>query len=205
MRDLIVLVADLDMEQAIRGILSRWQSLQIRSLDYEIMRHPNRDPGCFTQADELLRSQSQTFAYALVLFDHEGSGQEKNTPQTIQDALEERLAQKGWGDRARVIVIQPELEIWLWSDSPHVEEILGWKGRNPTLWEWLQARGFLDGGIKPQNPKAAYVKAAKEAGKRLSAAIFKAIAESVSLKHCQDPAFLRFKETLQAWFPAQQG
>ncbi|MEN8217380.1 MAG: hypothetical protein ABFS56_13640 [Pseudomonadota bacterium] len=26
-----------------------------------------------------------------------------------------------------------ELEIWVWSDSPHVAEILGWKNKQPDL------------------------------------------------------------------------
>ena len=73
--DLVVLVADKDMEMALQGIFSRRESLSalgIRSFTYEIYRHPEHDPGCYKSSHEILRSSHQLFDHALVLFDYEG-------------------------------------------------------------------------------------------------------------------------------------
>lgn len=74
--DLIALVADSNMENTLRGLLSRHQALGIRPITYDIFRHDKRDPGCWTDAHNYLRPYTRQYRYAMVLFDHEGSGQE---------------------------------------------------------------------------------------------------------------------------------
>ena len=55
--DLVVLVADADTEATIRALLdTRTESLGIRALNYEIVRHPRRDPGVFREAPDFLRA-----------------------------------------------------------------------------------------------------------------------------------------------------
>jgi hypothetical protein len=54
MIDLVCLVADKNIEAAIEGILQRPSALGIREVQFEVIVHPNRDPGCFHQASELL-------------------------------------------------------------------------------------------------------------------------------------------------------
>lgn len=116
--------------------------------------------------------------------------------------MEKRLAISGWETRAAVVVPVPELEIWVWSDSPNVDEVLGWRGKNPSLRTWLKSEGLLnDVKSKPVEPKKAFLKALREAPKARSSAIFRQLAEKVGLERCQDPAFLKLKQTLQNWFP----
>lgn len=79
MTDLITLVADRDMEQTIQGLMTRSQSLGVRAVEYEIFIHDKHDPGCCNEAHNFLRPYSSHYKYALVLFDYEGSGKEKNT------------------------------------------------------------------------------------------------------------------------------
>ncbi|GIL12558.1 MAG: hypothetical protein BroJett038_12780 [Chloroflexota bacterium] len=202
MQDIVFLVADADTEQAIIGLLSRTLSLGIRDIKYQIYKHDRRDPGCRTEADIFLRQFVKQFDYAIVLFDHEGCGQEQDNIETIQDELERRLTNTGWENRNRVVVIKPELEIWVWSDSPKVDECLGWANHQPALRTWLQENQLLRRNeIKPKNPKEAVEKSLREVRKPRSAAIYKQIAESVSLSRCNDPSFERLKSTLQAWFP----
>jgi hypothetical protein len=63
-----------------------------------------------------------------VLFDYYGCGAEHEmAPEEIEDEVEEKLSRSGWEDRARCVVIDPELEVWVWSDSPEVDRCLGWK------------------------------------------------------------------------------
>jgi hypothetical protein len=54
-KDLIVLVADADMEAAVRGLLSRPSALGIRPISFDVKRHVQRDAGCRSGAHDLLR------------------------------------------------------------------------------------------------------------------------------------------------------
>ncbi len=201
-RDLILLVADSNMEYAVRGLLSRPPALGIREVTFSVLPHPEHDPGCLLRAPEFLRSFRGRFRHALVLLDREGSGRETTTRQDLERDLEERLS-TDWGDRAAAVVIDPELEIWLWSDSPHVDAVLGWKGRSPALRSWLVETGFSSSrATKPERPKEAVEKALRIARKPRSSALYKQLAERVTFKRCTDPAFQKFGEILQTWFPA---
>ncbi len=103
-----------------------------------------------------------------------------------------------------MIVIQPELEIWVWSDSTKVDECLGWAGYQPNLRNWLRERKLLaEDAIKPEDPKLAVEHALREVRKPRSAALYRQLAESVSLQRCVDPGFIRLKTTLQQWFPME--
>jgi hypothetical protein len=201
-KDLIAVVADLDMEQTLKGLLSRPQRLGIRAIDYDLLRHPERDNGCWNGADLFLQSQASSYAHALVLFDHQGSGQEKRSVNELQSELETRLAGKGWTtDRAKVVIIQPELEIWVWSDSPQVDQVLGWQGRQPDLRTWLAGENLIiSGDHKPNDPKAAMRRALHKVKKQPSASLFRELAENVSLQRCTDAGFQRLTAILQAWF-----
>ena len=123
-KDLFVLAADLELANALEGLLSRPRDLGIRDVAFDMERHLNRDSGCRTEAVEYLRPYHRGYQYALVVFDYHGCGSVR-PKEVIQRGLEE-LARNGWEDRARVIVIEPELEVWVWSDSPAAYRVLGW-------------------------------------------------------------------------------
>lgn len=200
--DLVVLVADNDMKLGVEALLSRPPSLGIRPICHEVYAHPQKDPGCLGQCHCFLRNHIHRCAHALVLFDREGCGREGETCDALEQHVRHRLAQSGWGDRADAVVLDPELESWVWSDSPHVESALGWRGRGPGLHSWLVQEGWLTAGAhKPTRPKEAMEAALRLAGKPRSSAIFQQLAGSVSLDRCTDPAFGRFKAILQGWFP----
>jgi hypothetical protein len=200
--DLVVLVADGDMEFAIRGLLRRPQALPIRSLRVEIHRHLQRDPGCFLTAHDFLRPFASRSAHGLVLFDKQGCGREETSRESLEVVVENRLSAAGWGERAAAVALDPELEIWVWSDSPQVDRCLGWEGRRPPLRQWLRTEGLLsEGARKPHDPKTALRKALRAGGKGASAAIFEELASGVSLDRCADPAFLKLRRLLASWFP----
>jgi hypothetical protein len=101
------------------------------------------------------------------------------------------------------IVLEPELEIWVWSDSPEVDAALGWKNRNPSLRVWLSQQGYLNpGAFKPERPKEAMRDAMEIVRKVPSASVYKQIAMTVGFKRCQDPKFARLLSVLRTWFPA---
>ncbi len=198
--DLVLLVADANMEQTVKGLLSRPEALGIRAVTFEVIKHVERDPGCLKGAD-LLRLYRDRYRHALVLFDREGSGREGSSREVLERDLEERLA-SDWGERARVVVLDPELEAWLWSDSPHVDAVLGWGGRAQSLRSWLVDRNLLvAGAVKPQRPKEAAEKALRQVWKPRSSALYGELARKVSFKRCEDPSFRRLLAILRGWFP----
>lgn len=201
-KPLVVLTADKNAQFALRGILSRTLSLGIRQIQPDFYIHPGKDPGVFDNADEFLRSFAQSHQYALVLMDREGSGQEKNLSRVeMEERIEQALGRCGWEDRASAIVIDPELDLWVWSDSPNVAHELGWAQHQPDLSTWLRDHGFLkDTARKPTRPKEALEAALREVRVPRSSAIYRALAEKVSLAKCTDPAFGKLREVLVNWF-----
>ena len=202
-KDIFALVADKDMEQVFEGLLAQHEELRIRQIRYNIEVHPNHDPGCRTHAVPLLRPRLNSHQYALVVFDRDGSGGENLSREQLQEDVQKDLGRNGWENRCKVIVIEPELENWVWAPSGKVSEILGWGSDFHALKQWLQARGlWSDHDLKPSDPKRAMEEATRHKKVKRSATLFKRIADISQPQHCQDPAFIEFRETLQDWFPA---
>ena len=109
----------------------------------------------------------------------------------------------GGPDRIAFLVIEPELEAWLFGGSDaHLQNAVSWP-RPDTIREWMQTQGHLQPGQgKPADPKAAIEAVLTQAQIPLSSEIFEAQARRVSLARCQDRAFQKFRSTLQRWFPA---
>lgn len=201
MKDLVVLVADKDMEYALRGLLERPQDLGIQAIEYDLFVHPRHDPGCLRESQDFLRPWSKTYHCALVMFDREGCGQEQESPHELADRVKEQLERNGWS-YCEAVVLAPELEVWVWSNSPHVEDCLGWANREPSLRAWLATNGHWPVDVpKPPQPKKVLEAALREVGKPRSSAIYLALAKSVSPRRHSEPSFLRFTQALQEWFP----
>lgn len=203
MKDLAVLVADNNMAAVMQSLLARNRALHIRALEADVFVHPRRDPGCVHEAHLFLAALLNEYDYSLVLFDHQGSGQEQLVPAELARQVTDRLAAAGWRSRSRTIVLAPELEVWVWSSSPHVAACLGWENRTPDLRTWLQSRGHWPAAAaKPGNPKAAMEAALREVRRPRSSAIYAQLANKVSLHGHSEPAFVTLVETLQEWFGA---
>ena len=204
-QDLVVLAADKDIKESIDGLLTkRTVTLGIRSITYTTITHPEHDPGCLNQSADLLRSYCKSHTHALVVFDHEGSGRDcKETRIQMESSVETALRKAGWDDRAATIVIDPELENWVWSSSQQIATCLGWNDPKQSLREWLLKNEFLAEGtqIKPARPKESMDAVLRHVKRPRSSAIYRAIAEKVSVTRCTDPAFQKLCKTLQTWFP----
>jgi len=201
LRDLAVLVADKNMEGALRGLLSRPQALGLRELSLDLYVHPERDPGCLRRGHDFLQPFVRRYAHGLIVFDREGSGQESSERSALEQQVEARLSSAGWDDRAAAVVIDPELEVWVWNDSPHVETVLGWDPGVSPLKDWLREKGWLpEGRYKPTQPKTAVEEVLRLARKPRSSAIYHQLAQKVSLERCSDPSFLKLREVLARWF-----
>lgn len=197
--DLVVLVADRDIEFALVGILSRPEALGIRSLrGIELVPHPQHDPGVFKNGPELLRPYAREFERALVVLDKAWAGAPARISE-VEDQLAQRL-RPVWDDRAEVVCIDPEIEVWVWSDSPHVARELGWASMQ-ELRGWLRTRElWTEDRHKPAEPKEAFLRAIHERAIPKSPALFRNLASSVGFGRCSDLAFARLLSILRAWF-----
>ncbi len=200
--DPIVLTADKNTPAAIGGLLSRPRTLGIRATPAtRIVVHPRRDPAVLRDGHNLVRQFVDQARFCLVVFDREGSGELNRNSVELEQTVQSRLDASGWRDRSAVVVIDPELEVWVWSDSPVVAEVLGWKDRN--LREWLAANALFPAGArKPPRPKEAVEAALRASRTSRSSALYSDLARRVSFRSCADPVFARLRSCLAAWFPA---
>ena len=202
-KDLVVLVADGHQEQTVATLLiDRHHSLGIRrvtiDIDSDIFPHPEHDPGVFHEAGDFLSAFAQQYQHALVLIDAEWGGL---SVEQIEEKIQGDLNKKDWEGRSAVIVINPELEIWVWAQSPHVPRLLGMD------WEGIKNLGHQMGywqkdETKPSRPKELLEVVLHRTRKPRSSALYRQLAGTVGLSRCQDSSFLRFREILQEWFPA---
>lgn len=202
MKDLILLVADLDTENVLEGLLPRLEQVYgTRKFTFDISRHPYRDSGCMNGSADFLRPFCKQYHHALVLFDKEGSGQESRIRADIESSIEEALSNNGWAaENVAAIAIDPEIENWIWVNSANMSKELNWNEAK-ALYAWLQENGWRDEqASKPTRPKEALEAVLRKTRKPRSASIYKNIAEKVSFTKCEDPAFLKLLEKMQLWF-----
>ena len=202
-KDLVVLAADKDIQQALRGLFERPQALDIRPIQYDVLVHPQHDPACALRGVEFLANFAEQYRHDLLIFDHEGCGREQRPPSELKQEVNGQFVHNSeWGDRARALVLSPELEVWVWSDSPHVDEIAGWSGKQPTLRQWLADKGWTQRETdKPERPKEAFEDALRHARKPRSSSLYRKIAQAVSLNACTDETFVEFRNLMRGWFP----
>lgn len=202
-KELVVLVADIQQEQTLATLLrERGPSLGIRPVTLDILRHPRKDPGVFHEAADFLAAYlAPVYDRALVLLDATRDGAPGDA-DFLRQALLRKLIAVGWPrERCEVIVIAPELEIWVWANSPVVPEVL--------RTNWAAIRDLADrhghwreGAAKPHEPKALFEAVLWQTHRPRSGAVFQELARRVGLADCQDPAFVLLRETLVRWFSA---
>lgn len=205
--DLLVLVPDNDVCQLLKGLFPRLPRASVtRDFSFHIIRHPNRDNGCYSNAVPVLASLRLDATCFLVIFDLEGSGAEGKSREEVEQKVETDLERSGWNrNHIKAIAIDPELENWIWIRNRHQAQALYWPNEN-ALFDWLQRKGAIPKGTaKPAPPKEWMIEALKQKNRPHSAAIFRQIAENVSLRQalneCQDQSFRDFISTLKRWFP----
>jgi hypothetical protein len=201
--DVVILVADKNMQLGLQGLLGSPQRLGTCNIASKIFVHPKRDPGVLRQCHDFLRPQLRQAAYALVVFDREGCGNPESR-EALEIEVESRLAQNGWAGRSAAVVVDPELEAWVWGEYSQVGQLLGWSQEGLALREWLLHKGFLQPGQhKPWRPKEALEKTLYTLRKPRSSSLYFELASHVSIDGCIDAAFLKLKSTLRSWFPAE--
>ena len=201
MKDLVCVVADKQIKATIEGLLQRPGALGIRDVEAEVLLHPNHDPGCYDRPTDILRGYRHRAEHALLILDHAWDGVPAESGPALEALIDEKLRQAGIADWAVPLVIEPELEAWVFSTSLHVSTVLGWKGPS-SIRKTLEEQNLWEAeDSKPADPKAALKYILGRTGKSRSSSLFRKLASRVRTAGCQDRAFLRLKTLLQGWFP----
>jgi hypothetical protein len=200
MQDLVLLVADKNAQFALNGALCRPESLGIRKIEFTFLVHPGRDGGARKSGPEMLRLETRRFQHAVLLFDLEGSGAESSDARLLEQQLDSQLA-AAWRGRAKAVVIEPEVDIWLWGSDNAMQQVLRWTDPTP-LRSWLVQKGFdftVEG--KPKRPKEAFEEVVRKCRLPRSSSLYSEITGKLSLQRCNDPAYRRLSAKLREWFP----
>ena len=205
MQDLVLLVADKNMQFALQGALSRPEALGIRPITYEFRSHPGRDGGVRASGSRVLAGERNRFRHALMLLDFEGCGTQLLDPIALERELDQQI-RVTWSDEGKTIVISPEVDIWLWGSDNALHEVFQWP-LQAGVRDFLHAKGFVfsaDG--KPVRPKEALEAMVPVHRQARSSALYEKVTNKISLQNCRDPAFLRLREQLRIWFsPVGEG
>ena len=200
MKDLFILAPDKNAEFALKGALARPEALGIRPIEFEIRTHPGRDGGTRKSGPELLALQRRQYRHGLLVLDFEGSGTDLANAVALEEYLDGRLHNR-WNDASKAIVIEPELDVWIWGSDNAVEASIEWPA-GKRIRDWLREHGFaFDANEKPARPKAALEAALRVPDLPRSSVLYHHIASRISLTRCQDAAFVRLRNQLLAWFP----
>jgi hypothetical protein len=148
----------------------------------------------------MLALERSRFSHALLVLDFEGSGSELSDAKALEAELDHQLSVQ-WQGTAKAIVIEPELDVWVWGTENALETAIQWPtGKNVR--EWCRSQGFVfEQNGKPKRPKEALEAALRVPGLPRSSALYQRIAEKISLRYCDDEAFIRLREQLTDWFP----
>ena len=211
MRDIVFLVADLSMQEALRGFLTRSDfhrsyNFGVRPFDFDPSQDlfyaaGLNDPGMYTEGHGILAPFQRTHRHAIVIQDAEWDG--SPGAASICADLTAKIAATGWPrERFRVICIEPELENWIWQRNNRVAEPLGFASVDEMI-AAVRAEGleWADGYPKPLRPKEALEAVVRRRGIGLSSSVHRSITERVSLNGCQCPALLGLRDALLQWFP----
>lgn len=209
-RDCLFFVADKTMRETFLGFLSREDraaQLGCGNFDFDpaedlFFAAGQNDPGLYTRAGSLLSPFLQSHRKAVVVLDCDWDG----SPGQAQILLNitTQLQQSGWAlEDVIVIAIEPELEQWIWQDSPVLSDELRMEAPQ-GLKATLSQRGLWRAeDAKPQSPKDLFIQLRRENNVKLSSSIFKRIASRVPVAACGDDEFRRLVAQLQAWFPEE--
>ena len=216
MRDIIFHLADDHMETGMRAFFQRddWQhALGCHRFDidadspvdlFRVAGHT--DPGLWKHAHENLAAFRDKYRHAVIVLDADFDPY-PGADVLHQDITRAMIAADWEEGQFAVVVIQPELEAWLWAANVNVAIAFGHQDFT-ALRNTLEAEGlWTPGEPKPNDLKRARDRAAKLGGKKTGGPIFKGVFGSISskaLNQCVEPGFKTLQEAVQRWFPKQK-
>jgi hypothetical protein len=201
-RDLLAIVEGKDDAAVLRAVLIRPRDLGIRSITFHTEQ---RASGMIARGPELAREQRREFRYVLCLWDHQGSGQEAKPPSRVQGEVQARLNRNTLKGCSKALVIDPELEVWLWQDLAAIAQVLGVEDSALQGWlaEWRdeQFPTLTVEEVLLRQPKEAFEQVIRRAGLKPAAALRERVAAAADLHQwAQESSFRLLRRTLRRWF-----
>ena len=208
MKDLFLLTADADALAFMRSILVRYESLGIRPITVEPMRHYMKDAGVIKDGPETARLYKGKCDKALILWDYHGSGHEARYQASESAAMvQQRLDGMTWTENSGAVTLVPELEEWLWCTVPPVAQYFAVPHDRLTDWmgEYAAKRRLTVEEIIKKYPKELFEYLCVIKMKRsISPRDFEEIGKVVSINSlAQSNSFAKILELLRGWFPLQ--
>lgn len=217
MRDVIFHLADQHMEAGFRAFFARenWHHVLHCSrfnLDPDSERDIYRrggytDGGLWRHAHSNLAPFLGEYRHAVIVLDadfepHPGV-------ETLREDITNNMRAAGWDeDSFCVVVIDKELEAWLWAPNLNVAQAFGHDDFD-KMRDALAAKNLWNAGAaKPNDLKAARNLASKLGGRKTGGPIFRSVFGSISSRacdRCQEAGFNTLRTALQTWFPQNEG
>jgi hypothetical protein len=152
-KDLIVLAADKSMMLSLEALLARHKDLGTRPISCDVFSHPEFDSGVLRKCHSFLRPQCRRYQHAIAMCDRKGCGKETLTRDQLEAEIAQSLQANGWENRAAAVVIDLELEAWIWGDWNMLATFIRWKGGGASLKDFLiQQKLLRPGQAKPPHP-----------------------------------------------------
>ncbi len=205
--DLVALFADKDAELLFERIIERGQARGcIRPLRWRSLRDARRDAAVARDPGRSLQPFIGT--KLLVVWDHEGSGRERESPQQVADGAAQSLVRRGAAAAdALCVALVPELEAVLmpvWDRlAPALLEQRGPVPSNAAIARRLGLASIDElHEARALRPKEAFQALVSAAGLRWSARLFERLGDALSIPGLKGaPQMERITARLQAWFP----
>jgi len=205
-RFLFCIVADRNMKAVVEELIPRVRNMDGLSFAFrfsDVIVHPRHDPGCYWEGPELIadRVQADSRLYGMLLLDFAWEGHSHRCPEEMQQHLQQRMERAG--QRALAVVLDPELEEWVFVRSPRAIEAMGWTDWNEAKRVLQEAGLWKKECTKPEDPKKAMEVLLRSKGIPRSSSVYREIARFAGLKHCRSRSFTRIRMALQRWFSIQ--
>ena len=202
MKDLLLYTAD--AQAFMRGLMGRPEALGIRSIAHDIDRHLLHDSGMVQNGAELTRMRKGRYRKALLMWDHQGSGLERQTPEEVAREMQARLDRYTWKDHSAVAVLVPELEQWLWFCETAIVSHFGATIDRLRDWtqEWADRMGQTLETARSERPKELFAHVVRNHLRRsILPRDFEKMGKLASVKALEDcPSFQDVLRPLRAWF-----
>jgi hypothetical protein len=167
------------------------------------VRNGNTDGGIHRRAHALLRPYLPSHQNAVVMLDQHFGG--RLPAAVVRGEILNNLLRNGWSTECvEVVVIDPELEVWLWQrGNPHIARAFRYN-ESVSLEVFLEAAGFWPAtALKPARPKDAARLLIRQCNAGVPMVVYSRIVENISVRGCQDPAFNLLASALRRWFPVE--
>jgi len=195
--ELVVVFADEDARRAVQAMIKRGVGRCLSPFDARYLRHTGRDARVAQQPVEFLRESAALHATSryLVLWDHQGSGRERQAPRDVEADVCRMLVGAGIAEaNVEAIAFVPELEAVYGAAWDRVHSVLSELGKpaDSVPFDGALPKESLDAARKRHGIKRLDPRLHEQLGERLPLG---------KLKSEPDSPLHRISQALQTWFP----